>query len=121
MTSYDIVELHSKEAKRGEDEARSMLRKQQETTTNGAKRGIKAIAKGISQQAASPLKYVMRDAYCTDEGREGTITTDPQQIDGVVRRAWVKIDNGNVQDAAATVSIFLVNAAHTFGRPTKQR
>lgn len=53
------------------------------------------------------MKIVRRDAFCTDGGLEGTITTNAQQIDGVARRAWMKIHKGNVHDAHATVNGFI--------------
>lgn len=48
-----------------------------------------------------------RDGKCSDGGAEGTVTTDPNQIDGVVSRAWKRIYDGNIYNAAQTVTSFV--------------
>ena len=115
-----IAQKHTETAKKLNDEAKKEIRKQQREKNDEAKRGIKHIARRIDQNAAPPLKFVKRDAHCTDGGKVGTITTDPQQVDGVVRRAWQNIYQGNVEDAAATVAAFMKNMPATFTKQMKQ-
>ena len=48
-------------------------------------------------------KYLERDAEGREGQKIGTITSDPGEIDGIVRRAWKNIYAGtkhNIQEAA---------------------
>ena len=51
------------------------------------KKGLRKVAKQISKQAASSLRYVARDAKASDGGKAGTLTANPKVIDGVITRA----------------------------------
>ena len=44
------------------------------------------------------MLFDKRDAQCTDGAQEGTLTADPEQIDGIVTMAWLKIYEGNLKD-----------------------
>ena len=89
----------------------------------------KTVAQYISNQSAEPLHAIQRQPLnpaqpgggspgsadaTTGEGRTredaagqaGTYTTDPQEIDNIIRQAWDKVYNGNVQDMDKLVTDF---------------
>lgn len=70
------------------------------------KRGVRHIGEKLEKQLAPPLRCVTRDNERSDGERPGTIMTDPLQVDGVITRAWQRIYDGNVGDAARTVANF---------------
>ena len=61
------------------------------------KQGLKRIAKQIGGGNAKPLKFVARDGMTSDGGRKGTLTANPNVIDGIITRAWQNIYNGNAE------------------------
>ena len=104
---FRIAEKHKKAAGKLNNAVRADNKKLQQLHNDDPIRGVKSIGKKIDAQAAPPLEFVKRDGYCTDGGAEGSVTTSPQQIDGVVTRAWRKIYQGNVANAASTVANFI--------------
>ena len=81
--------------------------KKQRAEHDCPKAGIKVMAKRIHGPKAAALLYVKRDAKCGEGKIPGTFTTDPAEIDAVVRRAWQHIYKGNVADVSQTVQDFM--------------
>ena len=69
------------------------------------------MSRAIGDMQARPLASVFRDKDTADGGKAGHITTNPADVDAVVKRAWKKIYNGNVADAVGTVANLLENIA----------
>ena len=51
------------------------------------KTGIKVISKLVSEPAATPLLFAKRDSDTEGRGKKGTITTCPQEVEAIVKRA----------------------------------
>ena len=52
------------------------------------------MSKAIGEMQAKPLTSVFRDRDTADGGKAGHITTNPADVDAVVKRAWRKIYDG---------------------------
>ena len=102
-----LAEKHKQEAQRLSEAAKSEMQQQARLRHDDAKRGVKHISRTLDRAAAPPLRFVRRDSQCTDGGTEGSFTTDPRQIDGVVMRAWRKICEGNLAEMGRAVAVFL--------------
>ncbi len=59
-------------------------------------KGLKSIARSISDPPAKALLYGKRDRDTEHGGKKGQLTTDPREADSIVNRAWAKIYEGNV-------------------------
>lgn len=81
--------------------------KMQTEANNDPKKGMRNMSRKVDGPKASPLRYVKRDANASSQHKAGTITTKPAEIDGIVRRAWKRIYDGNTDDAAAVVRRFI--------------
>ena len=55
---------------------------------------MKNISRTINGPTAKPLMGVFRDRDTPDGGKAGQMTSDPAEIDAVVKRAWQAIYNG---------------------------
>ena len=73
---------------------------------------IKDIYKLVSEPAATPLLFVKRDRGTEAGGKKGTIPTSPQDIDGIVKRAWKQIYDGMASNLQAIVADFFCIFAH---------
>ena len=89
-------------------------------------KGVRNLGRRLDPAVPPPLRFVYRDHRCSDGGVVGTITTNPEQIDGVVCRAWKQIYVGNVQCAAEVVRLSVRfaklpmasdDACHNLGSP----
>ena len=57
-------------------------------------KGIKNISRSIGGPKAKPLMGVFRDRDTPDGGKAGQMTSDPAEIDAVVKRAWKAVYDG---------------------------
>ena len=71
------------------------------------KKGIKNISQAIGGPKAKPLTCVARDRDTEDGGLKGQITTNPQEVDAVVKREWQKVYNGMAGNIEKAVAVFL--------------
>ncbi len=58
------------------------------------KQGVKHLSKAIGDQQAKALMCVARDQDTEDGGKKGQLTSNPTDIDAVVRRAWDAVYQG---------------------------
>jgi len=56
--------------------------------------GGKHLSKAIGSKATQPLVVVERDQHTKDGGKPGELTSNPQDIDAVVKRTWQAIHGG---------------------------
>ena len=79
---------------------RSRLQREE---NDDAKKGLKAMSRRVDGPSATPLLYVKRDEHCGPDHKVGSFTTNPDEIDAVVRRAWKSIYDGSTNDAKGIV------------------
>ena len=103
-----IVRLGEMHIKKAAEVSKKMnaerARNCRETNSSKAK-GAKIISKAIGSKQGQPLIVVERDRDTKDGGKRGELTSNPQDIDAVVKRAWQSIHEGiggNVKDAIGT-------------------
>ena len=82
----------------------------EKTEAKGGK-GIKEVVKKLDNVNAQPITYLQRDQAGKKGQAPGTITTDPEEIDGIVRRAWRKIYAGTKDDAHKAAAQFVAKYA----------
>ena len=92
------------------------MMKQQREENDDAKKGLKAMSRKVNGPTAAPLLFVKRDEHYNPDQKIGSFTTNPDEIDGVVRRAWQKIYNGNTDDAEKVVNDFMEDIKDIFFR-----
>jgi len=68
---------------------------------------IKNISRSIGGPKAKPLMGVFRDRDTPDGGKAGHITSDPAEIDAVVKRAWKAVYDGMQGCILKAVEIYL--------------
>ena len=51
---------------------------------------VKNMARELTERYAQPLNFAERDRNTRDGGQVGDITANPQEGDGIVKRAWKK-------------------------------
>ena len=71
------------------------------------KTGLKTRCRKVNGPVAAPLLYVKRDKEGPQGQPIGQFTTNPQEIDGVVKRAWKKIYDGNCNQVTKMVDAFM--------------
>ena len=54
-------------------------------------KGLKKIARSISDPPAKPLLFVKRDKPSEDGGLIGQLTSEPTEVDAIAKRAWEKV------------------------------
>ena len=65
------------------------------------------MSRAIGDPQAKPLTCVCRDQDTKDGGRKGQITSNPSDVDGVVKRAWQAIHNGMAGCMSKATDLFL--------------
>ena len=65
------------------------------------------MAKAIGDKGGQALTAVERDRDTPDGGKQGEVTCNPKEIDGIIKRAWMKIHNGVVANIEGTIDNFL--------------
>ena len=70
-------------------------------------KGLRAMAVAINPSPPRPLLHTKRDRVGPNGQAIGTITTDPEEVDGVAIRKWLNIYRGNVEDLREAAKIFM--------------
>ena len=70
-------------------------------------KGVKEVVARIDNRQAQPIAFLERDREGPQGQEAGTITTDPKEIDGIVKRAWKKIYAGTKDDTKKATEEFL--------------
>ena len=86
-----MADLHNNKAKALLAKAKAAAKRIKGEAIAKKKADIKVISKLISEPGATPLLHFKHDIDVTGSGEKGSITTCPQEIDGVVKRAWRRI------------------------------
>ena len=68
---------------------------------------MKNISKALGGHQARPLKCVYRDSDTADGGKQGEITSDPKEVDAIVKRAWQNIFEGIGGCLTSAIDYFL--------------
>ena len=89
-----IGELHASKAKSFNAKVKAHVISAKRELNDCKTKGAKNLSRAIGGQRAKPLTCVCRDRDTNDGGKTGQITTDPQEVDAVVKRAWQLIYNG---------------------------
>ena len=69
--------------------------------------GLKEVVKRIDNRQAQPIAFLERDKERQQGQSKCTITTDPRDIDGIVRRAWMKIYSGTKESTQEAAKAFI--------------
>lgn len=101
-----IWQSHTDRAQALTAKIKTEARKQKGQAVADKKKGIKVISKLISDPPAQPLLCVKRDRDNGEGAKQGAITTNPYEIDGVVKGAWKTIYDGVASNLQATVARF---------------
>ena len=91
-----VGEQHLAKAKAHQAQIRTeaiRINREANSDTKGGK-GIKKISRSIGDPAAKPLIFVKRDQDTADGGKKGDITTNPSEVDAIVKRWWKNIYDG---------------------------
>ena len=70
------------------------------------KDGIKQLSRAIESEPAKPLLCVKRDRDTPDGGKQGEITTNPEEVDAIVKRAWKEIYDGMAGCMDTAIDLF---------------
>ena len=100
--------LHGKAANLRQSAIDKYICKIQKKMEKKGGHGLKEVVKRIDNKQALPTAYLERDREGKQGQPKGTITTDPGEIDGIVRRAWMKIYSGTKEDTQAAAKAFIV-------------
>ena len=84
-------------------EVQAVVKERNSSGTDGGKH----LSAAIGEQAGKPLTSVCRDRDTSDGGKAGQITSNPADIDAIVKRAWQKIHRGMGGCITSAVDIFL--------------
>ena len=82
-----IVEAHIQKARSYMAKMREEVRKVRKEQNSSAKTGVKNLSRAIGDDQAQPLIVVERDCDTKDGGKKGELTSNPRDIDAVVKRA----------------------------------
>ena len=69
--------------------------------------GGKHLAAAVGEQAGKPLTNVLRDRDTADGGKAGQMTSNPADVDAIVKRAWQRIHKGTGGCISNAVDYFL--------------
>ena len=89
-----LGEMHTKQAKANMSKMYDEFNQAKRERFSCKKTGIKSISRAIEGSKAQPLVCVERDRNTSDGGKKGEITSNPRDIDAVVKRAWQAIHDG---------------------------
>ena len=102
-----LGEMHINKAKAFSSKFRQEIKKAKRRNNDCKIKGLKNISRAIGQQPARPLTCVCRDEPTIDGGKVGEITTNPREVDAIVKRAWKKIYDGVGGCIQEGVDVFL--------------
>ena len=71
--------------------AKGEVEKAVRTRNSSGDDGGKYLAAAVGEQAGKPLTSVCRDRDTADGGNTGQMTSNPMDVDAIVKRAWPKI------------------------------
>ena len=74
--------------------AKAEVRKRKQEDNDRKTKGIKHISKAIGDQQAKPLTCVFRDRDTSGGGKQGEMTSNPGEVDAIVKGAWQAVYEG---------------------------
>ena len=89
---------HKDKAKTYRRRADAAKKKERKEDRQDGSKGQGKISKALNQPPAQPILYLSRDKPGPRGQPIGSTTTDPKEIDRIVRHAWNSIYSGNVTD-----------------------
>ena len=89
-----LGEQHAEKAKAYNAKVKAEVIKAKRQTNDSAAKGMKNVSRSISGPTAKPLMGVFRDRDTPDGGKKGQMTSEPAEVDAVVKRAWQAIYQG---------------------------
>ena len=102
-----IGEAHKQSAKNYLARVKNEVERQKRERNSCTKSRGKHLSAAISEQKGKPMTNIVRDRDTDDGGKKGQITSNPADIDGIVRRAWQAIHKGAEGCIESAVDIFL--------------
>ena len=103
-----MAEAHVRRAKSYMEGLKSEARKVKSEHNSFKKVGVENISRAIGDNRAQPMVTVERDRDTHhDGGKCGELTSNPRDIDAVVKRAWQAIHNGMKGCIETAVEAFL--------------
>ena len=105
-------ELHATRAKLLQSKIKVEATKIKSEANSDKKQGIKKLSRAIGEAPAKPLMFVKRDMDTDDGGKKGEITTNPQEVDAIVKRAWKVIYDGVAANMEVAINAFFEQFAH---------
>jgi hypothetical protein len=109
-----LAEAHAKRAKAIRDQLRAEVRRAKVAQNSCKQFGVKNLSAAIGDQKAQAITCVIRDQDTSDGGKKGQMTTNPTDIDAVVRRAWKAIYDGTADATGGAVDMFMNKFAKYF-------
>ena len=87
-------EAHKQLAHQYFAKAKGEVEKAVKNRNSSGEDGGKHLAAAIGDQLGKPLMSVCRDQDTADGGNTGQMTSNPEDVDAIVKRAWQKIHEG---------------------------
>ena len=89
-----LGEMHIAKAKAFSSKVKAEIAQAKRQENDCQAKGIKNVSRSIGGPRAKPLMGVFRDKDTPDGGKAGQMTSDPAEIDAVVKRAWQTVYDG---------------------------
>ena len=86
--------MHIEKAKSIRSKLQNEVQKIKRVRNSCRKHGVKNLSAAIGEQQCNALLCIARGEDTQDGGKKGQLTSNPSDIDWVVRRAWKKIYDG---------------------------
>ena len=102
-----LGESHIAKAKEFSAKLKAEIAQAKRQANDCPSKGIKNISRSIGGPKAKPLMGVFRDRDTPDGGKAGQMTSDPAEIDAVVKRAWKAVYDGMQGCIVKAVEIYL--------------
>ena len=83
-----IGDMHIEKAKLTRAKLQGEILKMRRDRNSCKKHGVKNLSAAIGEHQANALLCIARDKDTEDGGKKGQLTSNPGDIDGVVKRAW---------------------------------
>ena len=94
--------MHHNKAKSLMEKCKRIVKKAKTEENSKGGEGIRKISNLIGEAKAKALTGIERDKDMSNGGRKGEITTNPREVDAIVKRAWKAIFDGiggNIEEA----------------------
>ena len=85
----EAAKHHEDKAKAFRQREEAAKKKERKQARQDGSKGQGRISKALNPPSAQPILYLARDRPGPKGQPLGSTTTDPNEIDGIVRRAWV--------------------------------